>query len=388
MSSVVPAAVQTSDTAHMEDDEVTPEVIKLEDEAYGGAPAPPTVTVLETRAFGAVLSIVKAQGSTATVCKLEHRPASSAATTPWVSQTLRFCTVHSLSPLASLTDYVVRVSLENQHGWGSCTTVRLQTAKYFVLADSKAQIFMDGYLRMRIRVYEQHLFDQMVATLIHNYLAVRMNMPSPKITMNYHDRQGAPRDTDSHHENGTLVEYRGPGSFVLYDYFKPGKLVTPDGCQMREVWCRATDIRNDQRKPCLVKKKLRVLGQHRHRKGKKKANQHIARVLGQHIVREIKLLKHLDRQQASHTVTSLVMPCHPNQENTFTSVCMVMPGMDVDLGRVLRSRQQLSDRHVLYFVYQILCGLACLHSANIVHRNLVCPYSPLDRRFRMCYFVV
>ena len=44
--------------------------------------------------------------------------------------------------------------------------------------------------------------------------------------------------------------------------------------------------------------------------------------------------------------------------------------METDLGRVIGSDQELTDDHVQYFVYQILCGLKYLHSAHIIHRDL------------------
>ena len=44
--------------------------------------------------------------------------------------------------------------------------------------------------------------------------------------------------------------------------------------------------------------------------------------------------------------------------------------MDTDLHRVIYSKQELSDDHICYFLYQILRGLLFLHSANIMHRDL------------------
>ena len=44
--------------------------------------------------------------------------------------------------------------------------------------------------------------------------------------------------------------------------------------------------------------------------------------------------------------------------------------MDTDLYRIIYSKQELSLDHVQYFVYQILRGLKCLHSASVVHRDL------------------
>ena len=49
---------------------------------------------------------------------------------------------------------------------------------------------------------------------------------------------------------------------------------------------------------------------------------------------------------------------------------MTMELMETDMSRVIYSKQQLTDDHIQYFTYQILCGLNYLHSANIIHRDL------------------
>eukprot|EP00756_Hemistasia_phaeocysticola_P034493 Hpha_TRINITY_DN16523_c6_g2::TRINITY_DN16523_c6_g2_i1::g.137051::m.137051/K04371/MAPK1_3; mitogen-activated protein kinase 1/3 len=52
------------------------------------------------------------------------------------------------------------------------------------------------------------------------------------------------------------------------------------------------------------------------------------------------------------------------------SLYIVTDLMDVDLHRIIQSPQGLSDRHLAYIVYQILCGLKYVHSAGILHRDL------------------
>jgi serine/threonine protein kinase len=44
--------------------------------------------------------------------------------------------------------------------------------------------------------------------------------------------------------------------------------------------------------------------------------------------------------------------------------------MDADLSQIIKSQQDLSDQHIQYFLYQILCGLKYIHSADILHRDL------------------
>ena len=43
--------------------------------------------------------------------------------------------------------------------------------------------------------------------------------------------------------------------------------------------------------------------------------------------------------------------------------------METDLEKLLQ-KQRLCDSHVCYFLYQILCGLKYIHSANVVHRDI------------------
>ena len=44
--------------------------------------------------------------------------------------------------------------------------------------------------------------------------------------------------------------------------------------------------------------------------------------------------------------------------------------MECDLAAIIRSGQPLTDAHYQSFIYQILCGLKYIHSANVLHRDL------------------
>lgn len=44
--------------------------------------------------------------------------------------------------------------------------------------------------------------------------------------------------------------------------------------------------------------------------------------------------------------------------------------METDMHRVIYSRQDLTDDHIQYFMYQLLRGCLYIHSANIIHRDL------------------
>lgn len=45
--------------------------------------------------------------------------------------------------------------------------------------------------------------------------------------------------------------------------------------------------------------------------------------------------------------------------------------METDLASIIKSPQALTDEHCQFFLYQILRGLKNIHSAQILHRDLV-----------------
>lgn len=44
--------------------------------------------------------------------------------------------------------------------------------------------------------------------------------------------------------------------------------------------------------------------------------------------------------------------------------------METDLHQVIYSMQSMSDDHIKYFIYQILCALHHIHSAGVIHRDI------------------
>lgn len=59
------------------------------------------------------------------------------------------------------------------------------------------------------------------------------------------------------------------------------------------------------------------------------------------------------------------------EKEQFSDIYIVYELMETDLGAIIKSNQELSEEHVKYFLYQLLRGLKFIHSANIIHRDLV-----------------
>ena len=85
-----------------------------------------------------------------------------------------------------------------------------------------------------------------------------------------------------------------------------------------------------------------------------------------HILREIKLLSFFDHD---NIVTLLDVP-KPDNKATYNDVYVITDLMETDLHRVIYSRQELTDEHIQYFIYQILRGTLYFHSAKVIHRDL------------------
>ena len=83
------------------------------------------------------------------------------------------------------------------------------------------------------------------------------------------------------------------------------------------------------------------------------------------ILREIRLLRHFNHENIIR-----ILDMYPPSGVEFEDIYIVTDLMETDLHRVIYSKQQLTDEHAQYFVYQILRGLKYLHSANVINRDL------------------
>ena len=60
-------------------------------------------------------------------------------------------------------------------------------------------------------------------------------------------------------------------------------------------------------------------------------------------------------------------PDHPTE---YTEVYIITEKMEADLNRLIHSKQNLTNQHYCYFMYQLLRGLLLLHTSHIMHRDI------------------
>ena len=87
------------------------------------------------------------------------------------------------------------------------------------------------------------------------------------------------------------------------------------------------------------------------------------------IAREILIMKYCQHENIIPLFDVII---HLNKNKTLNKIAdvyLVMEKMDSDLQKIIASKQELSDEHYQFILYQILRALYFLHSANIIHRD-------------------
>ncbi|KDO31813.1 CMGC/MAPK protein kinase [Saprolegnia parasitica CBS 223.65] len=84
------------------------------------------------------------------------------------------------------------------------------------------------------------------------------------------------------------------------------------------------------------------------------------------ILREVRLMRHLCHEN----ILSLMDLIPPPSYQDFRDVYMTVDLMEMDLHRIIYSKEVLSDDHIRYFVFQMLSGLEHMHACGVLHRDL------------------
>eukprot|EP00475_Leptophrys_vorax_P013940 TRINITY_DN2029_c0_g1_i1.p1 TRINITY_DN2029_c0_g1~~TRINITY_DN2029_c0_g1_i1.p1 ORF type:complete len:427 (-),score=101.41 TRINITY_DN2029_c0_g1_i1:788-2068(-) len=84
------------------------------------------------------------------------------------------------------------------------------------------------------------------------------------------------------------------------------------------------------------------------------------------VLREVKLLRQLEHDN----IVRLMDIIEPSDLDNYKDICLVMDFMQSDLKKVIYSDNELSEDHIAFIMYQVLCGLLHMHNSRVVHRDL------------------
>lgn len=87
------------------------------------------------------------------------------------------------------------------------------------------------------------------------------------------------------------------------------------------------------------------------------------------IAREILIMKYCQHENIIPLLDVIIHLNRDKNMNKVADVYLVMEKMDSDLQKIIASKQELSDEHYQFILYQMLRALYFLHSANIIHRD-------------------
>lgn len=84
-------------------------------------------------------------------------------------------------------------------------------------------------------------------------------------------------------------------------------------------------------------------------------------------------LSKLDSNVFTTKLYDIIIPCHtPSDVENFKNIFLVMEHIEFDLRTVLASQsiEIFGEQHVITILYNILCCMNFVHTANIIHRDI------------------
>lgn len=92
-------------------------------------------------------------------------------------------------------------------------------------------------------------------------------------------------------------------------------------------------------------------------------------ILCKRALRELKLLQFFRGHNKITCLYDLDIVLDP-ETNDFNDIYLYEELMECDMHQIIRLGQPLTDQHYQLFIYQVLCGLKFIHSADVLHRDL------------------